>query len=348
MNEPYNVSVVISTYNRCDMLATALESVLAQDTNGVRYEVIVVDNNSTDRTRTVVEDFIARGHSNLRYAFEGKQGLSHARNAGISIARAPIIAFTDDDVLAARSWVAEIKRTFDEHSEVDFAGGKVLPRWETEPPAWLTRDNWSPLALQDYGEAPFYVNAEKPICLVGANLYFRREVFERTGLFTPDFQRVKNGIGSTEDHEFLLRIWHAGGQGLYVPDIIVTADVQPDRFTKAYHRRWHTGHGKFCALMRLSEQFDLDGRLLEKPLKTAKLFGAPAFVYRELMEISGHWLKATLQRDKDRAFQHENRVRHLASYIRASRQHNPEKQSLAAELKTFAKVLLRRKATTVK
>src|SRR5436305_8400951 len=141
MNEPFDVSVIISTYNRCEMLPAALESILAQETAGTRYELIVVDNNSTDKTREVVESFIARGHANLRYVFEGKQGLSHARNAGIAAARAPIIAFTDDDVRAASDWVASIKRVFDEHPEVDFVGGKVLPRWEAEPPSWLTPDH---------------------------------------------------------------------------------------------------------------------------------------------------------------------------------------------------------------
>src|SRR5438105_3335543 len=109
MPQSPDISVVISTYNRCGWLSGALESVLAQETGGARYEVIVVDNNSTDQTREVVEAFMARGQANLRYVFEGQQGLSYARNAGIAAARAPLIAFTDDDVRAARDWVVSIK-----------------------------------------------------------------------------------------------------------------------------------------------------------------------------------------------------------------------------------------------
>ena len=133
---------------------------------------------------------------------------------------------------AAPDWIALIKRAFDEHPEVDFVGGKVLPQWEREPPAWLTRKHWSPLAITDYGEEQFYVDTEKQLCLVGANLSFRREVFEQTGLFKPDLQRVKDGVGSMEDHEFLLRVWATGRRGLYVSGIVMSAEVQEERMTK--------------------------------------------------------------------------------------------------------------------
>lgn len=315
MSDSFDLSVVICTYNRCDLLPGALEQVLAQATDGGSYEVIVVDNNSTDETRQVVESFLARGHANLRYVFEVKQGLSHARNAGIAVARAAIISFTDDDVSVARDWVANIKRALDERPEVDYVGGKVLPRWQSEPPAWLTPDHWGPLALVDYGDAPFYVNRDKAVCLVGANLSFRREVFERIGLFTPDFQRVKDSIGSLEDHEFQLRLWFAGGQGMYVPEIVVAAEVQAERMVKAYHRRWHTGHGTYGAMIRLKEITRPGGRLVGQR-KYITLFGVPSFLFSGLLGNSGYWLLATLLGRKPQAFMRENRLRFLVSYIR--------------------------------
>ena len=117
MRKNWDISVCICTYNRCQGLRSALESVLGQQADGVRFEVIVVDNNSTDETKQVVDGFVRRGHSNLRYSFEGRQGLSHARNAAIAVARSPLVAFTDDDVPVARDWVSTIKRAFDEHPE---------------------------------------------------------------------------------------------------------------------------------------------------------------------------------------------------------------------------------------
>ncbi len=152
MNAHFDISAVITTYDRSEMLAAALESLLGQETGGVSYEVIVVDNNSTDNTRATIESFIARGHDNLRYVFEPKQGIAHGRNAGIAAAQGDIIAFTDDDVVVTDNWIATIKQTFAENPKVDYIGGKILPRWVEPPPQWLTVDHWWPLALLDRGD----------------------------------------------------------------------------------------------------------------------------------------------------------------------------------------------------
>ena len=253
LREP-DVSVNICTYNRCGMLSEALESVLAQQIHdGGRYEVIVVDNNSTDETRQVVESFVARGHENLRYLFEGRQGLSHARNAAVSAARSPILAFTDDDVRVKPNWVATIKRMLDDHPEVDCVGGKVLPHWTFAPPSWLTREHWAPLAIVDYGDQPFHVNAGNQLCLITANMAIRKDALERIGGFQPALQRIQNRVGSMEDHELLVRLWKADRQGLYTPELVVTAGVASDRLSKKYHRRWRRGHGYFYAMARLEE-----------------------------------------------------------------------------------------------
>ena len=113
------VSVVLCTYNRSHLLTPALDALLRQGPDTPPYEVIVVDNNSADATRQVVEPFIASGI--VRYAFEPSQGLSHARNHGLSIARADLIAFTDDDVRVTSTWIRSIVDTFAEHPDLDMA-----------------------------------------------------------------------------------------------------------------------------------------------------------------------------------------------------------------------------------
>src|SRR5436190_10483211 len=264
MRDRYEISVVISTYNRSEMLTGALESVLSQEPRGVCYEVIVVDNNSTDNTREVVERYIAGGEHNLRYIFEPRQGSSYARNAGIAVARSEIVAFADDDVRVAKNWIATIKRAFDEHPEVDCIGGRVLPLWCT-PPRWLTREHWTPLALQDYGDRPLLINLNNTLCLVSANLAFRREAFVDAGMFAPELQRIKDSIGSMEDAELLERYWRTGRTCLYVPALIVETHVTADRLTKAYHRRWHAGHGHFYAIKRSDEMERASSRLFDVP-----------------------------------------------------------------------------------
>jgi glycosyltransferase involved in cell wall biosynthesis len=300
------VSVVICTYNRADLLPAAVADVLAQDDPQTPpFELLVVDNNSTDETRAVVERAAALD-GRVRYLRETKQGLSHARNAGIAGSRAPVIAFTDDDVRVGPDWLSTIMCTVQAHPGVSVVGGKVLPVWPTTPPSWLTAEHWGPLALVDYGEHPVRVDAGNPLCLVGANLAIVRSAFDLVGGFAPDVQRVRDSVGSSEDHEFLLRLFGAGGFGIYDPRIVIHAAVQPDRLERAYHRRWHTGHGHFHALMR--------PEYLERS-NAGRLFDVPAHMYRSAARDAAAWAKARLRLDDADAFSREVRLRFFRGFF---------------------------------
>jgi len=339
-----DLTVIISTYNRCEQLRHTLESLFSHQPGNISWDAVIVDNNSTDDTPGVVRSFEQSG-ARLQYVFEPRQGLSFGRNAGIAEATAPIVAFTDDDVQPAADWVQRVVQSFREHPDADFIGGKVVPRWPAGVPAWLTPDHWSPLALVDYGDEPFVVNSSKPYCLVGANLAYRRDVFDRVGLFAPGLQRVRDGIGSAEDYDLELRVWRAGGQGWYCPDVVVVTDVQVERVTKAYHRRWYAGHGRYSALMRLKECMSPDGALIPERTQASRLFDVPSFVYVELFESVWRWVKASLRRDEASAFYHENRARHCQNYIRqryrddAARRHH----SVIAELSQFIRSVVRKR-----
>lgn len=308
MSERFEISVVISTYNRSRMLIAALESVLRQECRGVRYEVIVVDNNSADNTRDVVDRYIGGAHQNLRYIFERRQGSSHARNAGVAVARSEIVAFADDDVRVAKDWIGTIKRAFEDHPEIDCIGGRVLPLWRTPAPKWLTRDHWMPLALQDYGDRPLPINRNNPLCLVSANLAFRREAFVDAGWFAPELQRIKDSIGSMEDAELLERYWRTGRECLYVPELTVETDVTAERLSRVYHRRWHTGHGHFYAIKRADEMEHASSRL----------FDVPAHLYKQAVADAAAWLYFLL-RDRNRAFLYETRLLFFVGFFRKRR-----------------------------
>jgi glucosyl-dolichyl phosphate glucuronosyltransferase len=303
MEDQFDVSVVMGTYNRCQFLAGALECLIAQECPELRYEIIVVDNNSTDNTRDVIESFAARD-PRVRHVFEDQQGISYARNAGINQARSPIVAFTDDDVRVAPDWISTIKKTFDAHPEIGFIGGKVLPVWIVAPPKWLTSQHWMPLGVQDHGDREFYLEPSRVTGVIGANLVVRRELFERVGMFAPEVQLVKGSIGTMEDHEFVDRLWRGGVIGLYVPQLVVQAPVEPERIKKKYHRRWHKGHGRSYAIMR------------EERMEKASwhLFGVPAHLYRQaIMDTIGlvkHWL----QRQEERAFLCEVHLRFFFAF----------------------------------
>ncbi len=288
------VSVVLSTYNRAEVLPRALASLLDQDTDPGRYEVVVVDNNSSDGTREIVQAFLGKA-ANFRYLFEPKQGLSHARNAGILAARAPLIAFTDDDVRVARDWITTIARLLADHPEAACVGGKVLPNWPGVWPGWLTPEHWGPLALVDYGDVPFHVNAGRRLCLIGANSAYRRETFDRIGLFAPHVQAVGREV-ATEDHELLLRLWRGGGQGLYAPNLTVTSDIAADRMQRRYHRRWHQRHGHFSSIMH--------DEVLERT-RLGRILGVPAHLYRQAIANLWGWIAHALRGNMSGAFTHE-------------------------------------------
>jgi glycosyltransferase involved in cell wall biosynthesis len=299
-----DVSVVISTYNRSHLLAGALSALMSQ-TGDVTYEVLVIDNNSSDPTRKVVQDLAAEDPGRLKYFFEPKQGISYGRNTGIAHAKAQIIAFTDDDVRVPRDWVSQIKAGFEANTDIDFLGGKVVPRWPVEPPPWLTKANWAPLALLDYGESPFFVDSETQVCLIGANFAFQRRAFDKVGLFKTDFQRVKDGIGSLEDHEMLLRLWRANSRGLYLPELVVTAEIETSRLEKQYHRRWHAGHGRFYAALQSEE--------VERS-RFGKLFGVPAHFYRQALGDIVGWILARMRGQGAEAFAKELRLRYFSGF----------------------------------
>lgn len=298
-----DVSVVISTYNRSKTLARSLDALLHQTAGDIRYEVIVVDNNSTDDTREAIEARVTESAGRLKYVFEPRQGLSYGRNAGIANSRSQIIAFTDDDVLVAPDWIYRIKTGFDPE-DIEFLGGKVLPVWREAPPPWLSTAHWAPLALIDYGDEPFYVDRNRRLCLVGANLAFRRRAFDQVGLFSTEFQRVKAGIGSLEDHEIQIRLWERNLRGKYLPQLVVTAEVETDRTDKQYHRRWHGGHGHFSALLREEEMERSKFRIL----------GVPAHMYRRaIQDVWGFSSEAVLGHQAQ-SFEREMRLRFFAGF----------------------------------
>jgi len=337
-DEPPDVSVVITTYNRADLLSATLQGLVSQETEGVRYEIVVVDNNSTDNTRQVVESFSAAQRPVLRYVFEPRQGVSQGRNAGVAAARAHIIAFTDDDVVPTPGWVAQIKRSFDQNNDIDFLGGKILPEWQSPPPGWLTRDHWWPLALLDCGDERFYVNAANPLCLPTANASFRAEALACIGPFSEEFS-------TREDHELLIRLCQAGHQGMYEPNLVVMAKVQPERMRKSYHHQWNKATGKFNSLMRLAEIMGPDGSIRPEPKNTLRLFDVPAYMYREFFNQSLAWLKQTIHGNESTKLQCENRLYYLCGYVSTRYEQTSAQQrfSALAELMSFAKAVWRKK-----
>ena len=245
---------------------------MAQEGTGdLSYEILVVDNNSTDGTREVAERLRARHPQRIRYLFEPRQGKSFALNRGIGEIRGDHYAIVDDDFVLPPDWVRRVVDGFRQHPDAAFVGGKVLPRWSAPPPSWLGQEHWPPLALADYGPREFSVSASHPICLLACT--FRTEAVRGAGGYDTRLSVSAGRIGGVEDLEILQRLWSAGHHGVYLPGLSFEHKVEQRRLTRAYHLAWHRGHGASYAMMRDREFERSRGRLL----------GAPLHVYRRLL-----------------------------------------------------------------
>lgn len=300
-----DITLLVCTYNRSGDLRELLETALAQETGGAfSYEVLVVDNNSNDDTRRVVENFIAAGHAHLRYLFEGKQGRSNALNTGLDAVRGHVYALADDDLILPKDYLSKIFAAFQTHPEISFVGGKVLPLWRSDVPAWLTQQHWSAIAMSDYGEQEFYSDSTSQINLLAGA--FRVADVKAVGGYHQELGVSKETIGGTEDAELHTRLWRAGRKGLYLPHLWLNHKVEPPRVTKKYHRRWHTGHGRHYAIMR-----DAD---IERA--ASRLFDVPAHLYRQAATDGARWLRDTLSGQADAAFLHETQLRFFLGFFR--------------------------------
>lgn len=286
------ITVILCTYNRCQSLRTALNSTAALVLpESVDWEILVVDNNSKDQTRNIVEDFCVRYPGRFRYFFEPRPGKSYALNSGIRESRADIFAFLDDDILVDRHWLHNLTASL--HSgEWAGAGGRIIPQWTSSPPRWLSADS-------RYAAGPlvsFHPTAQAGLLdtgPIGTNMAFRKEMFEKYGGFRIDlgpcpdteitsdqeraaFDAVK---GKNEDSEFGDRLLAAGERLRYEPSALVYHPVAQNRLKKEYFLAWWLNKGE--ANIR---QFGI------RPGTKYRVAGIPLYLLRRFIKWTVKWM----------------------------------------------------------
>ncbi len=273
-----NITVILCTYNRSECLAKALQSAAALALPGsMAWEILVVDNNSSDRTREVVEDFCKRYPCHLRYLFEPQPGKSHALNAGIRGARGNVIAFLDDDVTVEPTWLQNLTAALHD-GELAGAGGRILPEWSRPAPRWLSPNAWyasGPLVQFDLGDHA----GELPEPPFGTNMAFRKEMFEKYGDFRVELGPRPGSEIRNEDTEFGSRLLAAGEHLRYEPSAIVYHPVQENRVEKEYFLAWwfHKGEANI-------RQFGI------RPGTRYFLVGIPMYLFRNLAVWTLRWM----------------------------------------------------------
>jgi glycosyltransferase involved in cell wall biosynthesis len=296
------ISVVVCTYNRASLLDEVLGSLTRQDFEG-EYEIVVVDNRSTDGTPDVVAKWRERAGVPVHYILETRQGLSYARNMGADRSRGEVIAYIDDDAVAGARWLANMARVFDERPDVTGIGGPVVPRWDGEPPGWLFGELLDVFAVGERGPEPFLMKGK--VYPFGVNCAVRRCVFEGGIAFRPDLGRIGESLLSCEEVEFFHRIRADGGRLLYAPDVVVYHHVPGARMTRDYVRQRRYWDGRSIAVWdRTRGGLWLEWRNALLRLAAVIIRDAPVFL----------WLGARAQ--TDRAFTYACRFAKTRGYIK--------------------------------
>jgi GT2 family glycosyltransferase len=263
------------------------------------WEVLVVDNNSSDHTQKVIED-VQQSWPQLRYTSERQQGLSHARNHGINSAKGEILLFTDDDVLPEPEWLETTLAGMEKY-QADACGGFIAPIWESPPPPWLTERFYGFLAVRtdrtdDY---PIKSASQAPF---GANMAIKKSVFQKVGAFDTNRGRKGGVLASGEDGELFERILAAGLKAVFLGDSRVHHKVESFRLTKKYFRRWRLETSKNIAV-----NCGLPG--------DRRLFNVPLYLLPQLMRSILNTANKHLSGPKDEAFQQEMIVCHFVGTI---------------------------------
>ncbi len=279
-----NLSVIICTYNRANMISNVLDDlhrqIVPQD---LAWEVLIIDNNSTDNTKALVETHVKRSAYPIRYIFEPRQGKSHALNTAIEKSEGSILAFTDDDVNVDPHWVSAVHSIFNQYDCMGMAG-RIRAVWNVPKPMWLAGEGPDRIT----GALVEFEFGDKPCLLTepgfGANMAFRRVVFEKYGGFQTALgpfgyslhSRIPAARGG-EDVELFSRVIQAGEKIIYSPSALIFHPVEKERTQKRYFKRWYFSWGRSWV------------RKEGMPEDAPGLAGVPRYMFRVLLDRFIQW-----------------------------------------------------------
>lgn len=235
------ISFIICTYNREKYIYECL-SRLAKNTIKEGWEIVLVNNNSTDGTAAECERFVKDYKpTNYRYVVETQQGLSFARNRGINEAKGDWFVFLDDDAMIETDYIVHLQKHLSQHPEAGAFGGQIVPFFEDGEPEWYSKWSMGFVSAIDRGDKVHVFPANKfPI---GANMGIKREVIEKVGLFNTELGRTGNNLLAGEEKDLFNRIREAGYEILYFPNIGVKHCIPGRRTTREFVARLAEGVG---------------------------------------------------------------------------------------------------------
>lgn len=285
------IAAIICTHNRDRYLGAAIDSLLTQEYTD--YEIIVVDNASSDRTKEVVAQ---RDYNPLlKYVYEPELGLSVARNRGAKETTAPILAYLDDDAEASSQWLSIIAQAYRDNAQLAIAGGKVtliLPEGKTLP-NWLSDEMAGALGSYDLGSEIVYLDNPN-LTPRGLNYSLRRSFLEQIGGFDPNLGRVGKNLLSNEELLMTELALEKGWQVAYLPEALAAHNVAPERLKPGWfiNRTWWQGVSE-CYREEIAGrtglvQFNRGGeRMIRGLYKSLKYFNNPALRFDNFLYAYG-------------------------------------------------------------
>jgi glycosyltransferase involved in cell wall biosynthesis len=296
------VSVIIPTYNRSGLLERTVESLLAQNYPADRFEIILVDNASTDDTPHVIARLVAL-NACVRRMKEPRRGAHFARNAGATVSLGEILYFTDDDMIADPNLLATIVVPFSMDANIGAATGRVLPKWETEPPVWvLTHCRNELLSLSDLGESLIVTDHDPGV--FSCHEAIRREVFFKAGGFNPD-TNAGTFVGDNETG-LNIKVKNLGYRFAYVGESVTHHVIPASRMTQAYLNSRFADQG-FCDSYTDYRKIHPSPLRLLKRITAHGVLSAATVATAGLARLTG---STRWRVDLARLFYYRNRVRY--------------------------------------
>ncbi|MEX0660776.1 MAG: glycosyltransferase [Balneolaceae bacterium] len=263
------ITVAICTYNRADYLKDTLNDLAVQTADKNSFEVLVINNNSTDHTEAVCTDF-QKTHPkiNFRFVDETNQGLSFARNRSVKEATAATLLFIDDDVHLKENFVSTALNYLKSSPHVSCAGGRIFVSFDDADPDWIPNELMPMFGLHDLGESDkLYPTNNFPR---GGNMLIKKSVFEKHGLFDTNLGRIGKNLLGSEEKAFFESVRNQGIELHYWADLKLWHRIGSNRLKNEYLKKQSVGIGK-------SERF----RVMHSKVKTSgKLFS-------ELIKLTG-------------------------------------------------------------
>ncbi|WP_428662838.1 glycosyltransferase family 2 protein [Reyranella sp.] len=271
-----HASVIVCTRNRAVSLREMLTSLTAMGIpDDTQWEIVVVDNGSTDHTASVVGEF--EGKLPVRRVVEATPGLSNARNCGIRAARGRYLLWTDDDVSVDPNWLSAYLAAFKRWPDAAVFGGKIIPLIQAPTPTWFVHGRQllsGMLAERDFGDAPLPLSVPDNRLPYGANYAVRTREQHRFP-YDPAFGVAPGRARLGEEQLVIEAMLNSGATGYWVPDSRVRHRIPPSRQTTAYIRKYYQAEGATVAQ-------------IEGDRGAPFLFGAPRWLW---LKCPTSWLR---------------------------------------------------------